>query len=407
MKLKFWPLVIASLSLSGCGSDFTWFPTNTSTNTPTTLPDSPTLSAAISPSSIASGGTSTITYTILFKSNIPAGLDFVETFPSGVIANVTNPKQCGGNLAVSSGQMIFLGGTTALTTTSCTMTATLTGTNTGTSSLAIPISSSDFSQFQGGLVNGVITQTLTVAAAPPVAAPKLTTSITPAAMLDGGTSTLSFTINNVAGNPAQSGLGFSEQVPTGFVAVVPAATSQCGGTVGVTGPAITFSGGQLAANVPSCTITGIALNLDPARVGLVTANETDSIKSTDFFGFLGGLASGMTSDLTFKVFPLGITSGVASISGLSVSSSSSNNLGPFSFNVDTHNTSNSAVNVAVTIVGIDATGSPISSTLTTLSGQLPAVSATQIQLTSTTPTTVPASDAARIQFWIIQSVTVS
>jgi hypothetical protein len=84
--------------------------------------------------------------------------------------------------------------------------------------------------------------------------------------------TLTFTITNAAGNPAQSGLGFTDTFPAGtqnttigmVVANPPNESSSCGGNIhagGTTNPvaaedtAITFSGGAIGAGPATCTIS--------------------------------------------------------------------------------------------------------------------------------------------------------
>src|SRR5205085_7478412 len=81
----------------------------------------------------------------------------------------------------------------------------------------------------GVLVNGVTNQTLTVAQA------SLTKAFAPATIAQGGTSTLTFTLTNGAGNPAQSGINFTDTLPANvFVAATPNITTTCpSGTGGV------------------------------------------------------------------------------------------------------------------------------------------------------------------------------
>ena len=59
----------------------------------------------------------------------------------------------------------------------------------------------------GGMLNGVTNQTLTVTQA------SLTKAFAPATISQGGVSTLTFTLANGAGNPAQSGINFTDTLP--------------------------------------------------------------------------------------------------------------------------------------------------------------------------------------------------
>jgi len=412
MTRKIWPLLSLFLLLSGCGS-IDWFPsvTNTSTTTPTTF-TVPTITAAISPTSITSGGTSALTLTINNKTGNPAQteLQFQEQLPTGVTA--TNAvSNCGGTVETTSSFIIFTKGALASGATSCTITATLGATITGTTSQSFVIKSADFSGFgTSGLVSGVTDQTLTVS---PVAAavlfPTLTAAVVPVAILDGASSTLSFTITNATGNPAQSLMGFTETLPTGFKATV-ATASQCGGTLSSSGSNLGFAGGALAAGSASCTLSA---ELSLTTSNTITADQTSSVKNADFSGLQGNLVNGVT-DQAFKVFPSALT--VAS-AGVTVSNliavgtaDSTKTKFNFAFTTDTSNTSASAVNATVTVVGIDANGAQIASTLAPLSVSIPTnsggVKTPSVDLNSTNPLAVSNADSANVSFWRLLTVTV-
>ena len=73
----------------------------------------------------------------------------------------------------------------------------------------------------GGMLNGVTNQTLTVTQA------SLTKAFAPATISQGGVSTLTFTLTNGAGNPAQSGIDFTDTLPANVViAGTPNVTTQ-------------------------------------------------------------------------------------------------------------------------------------------------------------------------------------
>src|SRR6185312_14720099 len=63
----------------------------------------------------------------------------------------------------------------------------------------------------GGLSNGVTSQTLTVQQG------SLNKAFVPTAIDVGGTSTLTFTLTNSAGNPAQTGINFQDNLPANVV----------------------------------------------------------------------------------------------------------------------------------------------------------------------------------------------
>ena len=410
MKREYWPLLSVFLLLSGCGQ-VDWFPAPNPSTTPSNSNlTAPTLSAALSPTSIASGGNSTLTLTIANKSGNPAqtGLAFSEALPTGVTATVANGSQCGGNLAAVGSSLVFISGALASGAANCTLTATLKAINSGTTAQSIVIKSADFSLLQGGLVSGVTDQTLTVAA-PVIPAPTLTVAVKPTAMLDGGSSALNFTITNQTGNPAQSGLAFTEAIPTNFKANVTTA-SQCGGTLAVSGTNLTFSGGQLASGAATCTLSA-DLSLGAALLNTITTDQSFSVKATDFGGLQGTLVSGVT-DQTFKVFPSALTSTgtVVTISNLvAVGTSNSAGAFDFAFTADTSNASGAPVSATVKVVGIDASGAQIAATLDTLTVTIPTnaggVKTSGVAL-SATPFSVSSADSANVAFWRLLSVTV-
>lgn len=118
-----------------------------------------------------------------------------------------------------------------------------------------------------GVAGGtVLTSTATLASATSefsgvvtvVYASALTKSFTPATMAVGGTSTLTFKIDNSAGFPLQSGLAFTETLPADVTVSGAVTASQCGGTLSSSGSQnLTFSGGSIAAGVDSCTINAV------------------------------------------------------------------------------------------------------------------------------------------------------
>jgi hypothetical protein len=408
MKCNYLLLLVLCVALSGCGVD--WFPASTSSgggSDGSTL-TAPTVRAALSPTTIASGGSSTLTLTILNKTGNPAqsGLQFQEALPAGVTASgaVSN---CGGTVETTSSFLIFRNGVLASGAASCTITANLGATNTGTGNQSFVIKSADFTNLLGGLVSGVTDQTLTVTPAAAVPSSSLSVLLDPAAMLDGGSVALKLTLANSAGNPAQSGIGFSQTLPAGFQATVTNST-QCGGTLAASGSALTFTGGQLASGEASCTLSA---NLSLTASNTITADRTVTIKSTDFSGLLGALNNGVT-DQSFKVFPSAITSptGGVTVSNL-VAAGLADGTQPsvnFTFEANTASSNASAVNAIVTVAAVDKTGATIAATQTPLSVSIPTgLLTTQLPLNATLPVSVSDANNANIIFWRLLTVTVN
>src|SRR5258707_4567300 len=139
----------------------------------------------------------------------------------------------------------------------------------------------------GVLTNGVTNQTLTVTQA------SLNKAFAPATISQGGTSTLTFTLTNGAGNPAQSGINFTDTLPANvLVAAAPNITTTCpSGAGAVTAAAgsgtITVTGASMSAAQASCVVTvdvtsnvvGGPYNNTGANIS-ATARITNSVASS-------------------------------------------------------------------------------------------------------------------------------
>src|SRR5438067_9832591 len=88
------------------------------------------------------------------------------------------------------------------------------------------------------------------------ALPIFTKAFLPAAIDLGGTSTLTFTLANGAGNPAEAGINFTDTLPAGVtVAGTPNIASTCPSGTGVVSTAagsITVTGATMNAAQASC-----------------------------------------------------------------------------------------------------------------------------------------------------------
>ena len=106
----------------------------------------------------------------------------------------------------------------------------------------------------GGISVVANTATASLTVEPP---PDFSKSFTPAIIASGGTSTLTFTIDNTASALAATGLAFTDCLPAGVVVADPSnASPTCSGgslTAGAESGTITYSGGSVPAGA-SCTI---------------------------------------------------------------------------------------------------------------------------------------------------------
>ncbi|MEO8397409.1 MAG: SH3 domain-containing protein, partial [Chloroflexota bacterium] len=90
----------------------------------------------------------------------------------------------------------------------------------------------------------------------------------------GDSTGLHFTLVNPAGNPAVTGLVFSDVLPGGLSFVGTPATPQCGGTVSLTGSqTLSFSGGALDTGLTTCAIDTV-VKADGTGTGLLTNHSS-------------------------------------------------------------------------------------------------------------------------------------
>jgi uncharacterized repeat protein (TIGR01451 family) len=298
-----------------------------------------TVSKAFSPSTIAQGGTSTLTVTI---ANTAAhavaltGLGLTDALPVGVTIAATpaGVTACGGSITATAGASSFGIAAGALAAgATCTFSASVTAAVAGSYVNTIPASSVTTNE---GASNGApATATLTVA--PPVS---ITKSFSPTSIVPGGTSTMTIGIQNLAaGSVALTGVGLTDTFPANLtIAATPNATTTCGGAVtAVAGAAsIALASGSIAAGT-SCTITvavtstvlGAHVNTIPAGAlvtdqgtsngspvsATVTVNNATDVTLSKAFSPVT-IGPGGTSTLTITIANTG--AGSSSLTGLAL-----------------------------------------------------------------------------------------
>jgi hypothetical protein len=151
----------------------------------------------------------------------------------------------------------------------CTFTVNVTGTTAGTKTNTTGAVSST----NGGTGN---TATATLSVATP---PQITKSFGAASIPLNGSTTLTFTVANPAGNQTLTGIGFTDNLPAGLVVSTPnGLTGTCGGgtiTATAASSAVSLSGASLASNT-SCTfsvnVTGTTQGVKNNSVVVTSAN---------------------------------------------------------------------------------------------------------------------------------------
>jgi uncharacterized repeat protein (TIGR01451 family) len=249
--------------------------TGTTSNTATlTVGSAATITKGFSPSSIAVGGISTLSFTINNPNASIAltGVSFSDSLPSGVqVASVPNASNtCGGTFtAAANATSVSLGSGTVAAGGSCNLSVKVTGTSAGVKNNTTGALSSN----EGGTGSTSNTATLTV-----VAPPTISKGFGASTVALHGSVVLSFAIAN-PNTVSLSGVAFSDALPAGLqVAATPGATNTCGGTFTASPNAtsVNLAGGGLTAS-GSCAIT---VNVTGTSAG-VKSNTTGAISSTE------------------------------------------------------------------------------------------------------------------------------
>ncbi|MBL8517903.1 MAG: hypothetical protein JNM76_13150 [Betaproteobacteria bacterium] len=235
------------------------------------------LSASVSPATVISGGTATLTFTLTNpNSTALTNVRFTDALGSVSVANATLGGSCTG---VTSTPALTVGATNLdltvanLPSGSCTVTVQVTSTTVGShgNTATAPVST------ESDLGTPANTATLTVVAQP--APPVVTTKFEPAWMASGGQSTLRILVTSPL-NIALTTVNF-----TGTLAGMTVASTTIGGTcVGVThSPALTVGATSLNLTVPNlpaggCSVTvqvtSTAMGSNPATLTGATSAES-------------------------------------------------------------------------------------------------------------------------------------
>jgi uncharacterized repeat protein (TIGR01451 family) len=245
----------------------------------------PTVTKSFTPASIALGDNSALTVNIgnTNASAITLTSALTDTFPAGmaVQGSAGNTGTCpgvtaaagSGNFVMASGSSIPAGG--------CTVVLNVTGTTTGLKTNSIGV---------GALVTSAGSNTAAASAGLSVTtAATLAKAYSPVTVATGSSSTLTFSITNGTGNPAQSNLAFTDTFPAGLtVTGVGALTGTgCSGTPSFTASSVTLTGGAITAgNAGPCSFSATVLG----SAGGSYPNTSAQLSGQD-----GGLITSATS----------------------------------------------------------------------------------------------------------------
>jgi len=246
------------------------------------------ISKSFLPASIPAGSMSALGFTIQNPNAISlTGVAFTDTLPAGLTIATPNglTGSCGtGTITATAGTgAITLSGGTISANSSCSFSVNVASNTAGT----YTNTTSNVNSNEGGSGN-TATAMLTV-----VAPPTVGKTFNPTSISVNGTSTLTITLGNPAGNTvAENGVAFTDLFPSNMqVAATPMAANACGGTFAPAAGAtsISLSGGTIATNSTCSVSVNVTVSASATYV-----NTTGNVSSTN-----GG--SGSTGSATLVV----------------------------------------------------------------------------------------------------------
>ena len=259
----------------------------------------PSFSATFSPSTIAPGNTSKLTFTIQNTSGSPIrDLNFSNTLPAGMViapAPGLTSTCVGASLTGSAGGSTFSlddGGIAPGTT--CTVSVNVVGTSLGTSTNT----SGDLNSDAGN--SGTASADLTVANDRPV----FTMDFSPSTIRFSERSTITYTFNNAANAADVNILNFTNILPPGLVVADPANASTDCGEANAT---------KTITAVPGTDRIGLSVNgFGFAGFRGLLAGQTCTF-TVDVVGTTSGALENVTSDLGLQFGSAGFATGVLNI----------------------------------------------------------------------------------------------
>ena len=250
--------------------------TGATSNTATlTVLAPPTIAKAFGATSIPSGGTTSLTFTLTNPGmSTQSGVAFTDTFPTGL--TIASPSgltgACGGTVtAAAGGSSVTLSGGTLAAMGNCTIVVNVTDSTPG----SVTNTTGTVSSTQGGTG---LTASASLAV---VGAPTITEAFNPTTVAPNVNSTATFTLGNPSVNVVSlTGVSFTDTLPNGLGVSTPngAATTCSGGTVAAAanGSSIALSGATIASGA-TCTVT---VNVNSPSIGSYT-NTTGTVAATN------------------------------------------------------------------------------------------------------------------------------
>jgi hypothetical protein len=266
-----------AFSILGAGGD-TYFANYGGNATCPAAVTPPTVSVSYSsPMVVGQQGTMTLTLTNSAGNPAQSGVGYTYTLPSGLSfpAGATVTNSCGGTGTISGNTITFANGTMASGMATCTLSAPVLaaaqGTiNPSTGSFGSPVN------VTVGANNGAGASPVNIVVNPP-AQPIVSVAYSNP-MVAGQQGTVTLTLTNSAGNPSQTGIGYTYTLPAGLSFPAGATvTNSCGGTGTISGNTITFANGTMASGMATCALSAPVLAAAQGTINPSTGSFTNPV----------------------------------------------------------------------------------------------------------------------------------
>jgi hypothetical protein len=256
----------------------------------------PVIIKAFGAASIPLSGSTSLTFTIQNNNTTQAlsAIAFSDTLPAGLV--ISTPNGLAGTGTCSGGVFTATAGTNVVSMTSATLALS--------SSCSFSLNVTGIAAGAQNNTTGAVTSTeggtggTASASIAVVAPPSIAKAFNPTTIALNANTVLTITITNPAANTvAETGVAFTDTLPTGLVVATPnALTNSCNGTATATAGStgISLAAGSIATPNTTCTIT---LNVTGAAAGVYT-NTSGSVSSTN-----GGTGNTASANLTVAAPP--------------------------------------------------------------------------------------------------------
>jgi uncharacterized repeat protein (TIGR01451 family) len=281
----------------------------------------PTLSKAFGAATIAVGGSTSLTFTVNNPNTTVglSGIAFTDTLPAGLSVTSGSAPACGGTVTRTTPTTVAFSGGALAASGSCNFAVTVTGVVDGQQDNT----SGAIGATESGA--GTISNTASILVINP---PSLSKLFGAAAIPQGTTTSLTFTVSNSNTTQTLNGIAFNDTLPAGLT-VASGSGPACGGTLTTTAPnLVDLTGGSLAPN-GSCngavTVTGATAGVwNNVTAAVSSTNGGTGNTANDSLTVVGppglakafgapSIALGSTTSLTFTITNANTTQGLSGI----------------------------------------------------------------------------------------------